>query len=459
MAIRAGTLIKNGRIVGGGGGGGGFSLGPPTNIFNTNALRNTYTADTANADWLAAYDENPSFLVQTGTTNIRFYRRRNDAWSEVTNIIKGPKGDSPTSGEIDSVIATRTTIPHYVLPANVEQVGNAITLTIANVTAYGAGGLTVEFTAKDDNSDATTLQINALGEKRLLHVDEVEFESFEIHDELTIRAIYNGTDFVSDFVRRAPIHQISPSNVTGTGDAIVINDPSIRSFHNRLTLIFRAEHANTGAVTIQTNSGFQLALRRRNGDALEVGDILQGRVITASYDNSQSPVGWASDIEPPRSIKGKLLATATLAVGDHSLPLAVPWTVEAGVTEVTAEDVVSGPLGNHDPAIADAILALPYTEKINTAQIGWLFEVHDGTNIVGTLLNLFGISSQTGVYFVTSNGAMGLRVTFYDPNSFADSNDVDINKESFVVTVGAIPTGSTLTLTDEHTLRVYVLEN
>ena len=80
------AVTINGRQIGGVGTGGGFSLGPETNAFISTAARDTYA--TANADWLESYDDNPAFIVQvTVGTTVTYYRRNNDAWEDVANII------------------------------------------------------------------------------------------------------------------------------------------------------------------------------------------------------------------------------------------------------------------------------------------------------------------------------------------------------------------------------------
>ena len=85
MAIRAGTFIRNGRVISGGGGS-GFLLGPLTNEFTSIALRDTYA--TNNAAWLAQYDANPSFLVQVTVGGAAsYYRRNGSAWEDVNGII------------------------------------------------------------------------------------------------------------------------------------------------------------------------------------------------------------------------------------------------------------------------------------------------------------------------------------------------------------------------------------
>ena len=84
-----------------GGTGGGFSLGPETNAFTSTTARDTYAA--ANADWLESYDDNPAFIVQvTVGTTVTYYRRNNDAWEDVANII----GLSASAAAIQTAVTT-----------------------------------------------------------------------------------------------------------------------------------------------------------------------------------------------------------------------------------------------------------------------------------------------------------------------------------------------------------------
>ena len=87
-----------------GGGGGGLTLGPPTNTFTaaTQALaetaRDTYAL--ANADWLAAYDEEATYTIQISwpavVTDTVYQARRSLAWADITPIIRGPRGAAST---------------------------------------------------------------------------------------------------------------------------------------------------------------------------------------------------------------------------------------------------------------------------------------------------------------------------------------------------------------------------
>lgn len=71
-----------------------YALGPPQNVFGTTAERDTYA--TNNPDWLAQYDNNPSFAVKVsddGTGSEAFYTRINGEWEDATFLI-GVAGDS-----------------------------------------------------------------------------------------------------------------------------------------------------------------------------------------------------------------------------------------------------------------------------------------------------------------------------------------------------------------------------
>ena len=92
---------------GSGGGGGGLTLGPPTNTFTAatqalaEAARDTYAA--ANADWLAAYDDEPTYTIEinwpVAVTDTLYQSRRGGAWADVTGLIRGKKGAAGTDGD------------------------------------------------------------------------------------------------------------------------------------------------------------------------------------------------------------------------------------------------------------------------------------------------------------------------------------------------------------------------
>ena len=124
-----GGEVGVGPAIGPEAGGGGRTLGPQTNTFGdgttanraaAEALRDAYAA--ANADWLAQYNRNRSFLILlrwTGDGEV--VQRRNvagDDWGDVTDVIKGAAGDKgdkgdtgagvPDGGAAGSVLAKQT---------------------------------------------------------------------------------------------------------------------------------------------------------------------------------------------------------------------------------------------------------------------------------------------------------------------------------------------------------------
>ena len=102
-AGRLGQSYPNNLLAGGLGF--GLSLGPEQNVFGTaatanraaaRALLDAYAADAANADWLAEYNENLSFLVQLTWNGGSALLRRNAAatgWQDAPQIIRGPPGE------------------------------------------------------------------------------------------------------------------------------------------------------------------------------------------------------------------------------------------------------------------------------------------------------------------------------------------------------------------------------
>ena len=99
--------IHAGGRGGGSGGGGGLTLGPPTNEFNAatraaaETARDTYA--TANADWLAQYDAEPTYTIilswPSTPTDTIYQARREGAWADVTGLLEGPEGPEGPPGE------------------------------------------------------------------------------------------------------------------------------------------------------------------------------------------------------------------------------------------------------------------------------------------------------------------------------------------------------------------------
>ena len=344
-----------------------LTLGPETNEFVSIAALNTYT--TANADWEAKYAANSAFLVAvtvSGTTT--YYRRNGSAWEAVTNIIQGeigPKGDTGDSDE------------YFVLPASVaqENANKDITLTIAGVTAYATGQEAIFHTKTGTNGTANArLQINALGLKRLLKEDGTEFGANELEPNTQIRAIYDGTDFLSDFARRSEVHLLDPADVTRAGDAYSVTDTTIQGtgIGKPIIIGLESEADNVGNVTLSVNSSTAYSVLKADGSQIPPGGFPVGEVVLLVF-NTVGTVGWhATNLRPSPDIAGQLIATATYTVGtwypNESAQANWPtWVLDANAPTGVSVD-------------SNIQLSLGVPKRYVDHQIGWFFQCKlDGT--------------------------------------------------------------------------------
>ena len=127
------------RVGGVGGGGGGLTLGPPTNTFTAatqaaaETARDTY--ETANAAWLAQYDDEPTYTIAISwpatPTNTVYQARRASAWADITPIIRGPIGNRGLAGGDGMAVALAflesATAP--TAPTVSQDTSNALTFT------------------------------------------------------------------------------------------------------------------------------------------------------------------------------------------------------------------------------------------------------------------------------------------------------------------------------------------
>ena len=352
---------------GGGTGGAGLTLGPETNEFTSIAARDNY--GTANADWLAEYDANSAFLVSvtvSGTTT--YYRRSGSAWETVTSIIQGGKGEKGDTGDADE---------YFVLPASVAQTNanKDITLTITGVTAYAAGQEAIFHTKTGTNGTANCrLQINALGLKRLLKEDGTEFETNELEPDTQIRAIYDGTDFLSDFARRSQVHYLEIADVTRVGDAYSVTDTTIPGTGTATPIFIglKSEADNVGNVTLSVNSSTAYSVLKADGSQIPPGGFPSGEVVLLVF-NTIGTVGWhATNLRPSPDIAGQLIATATYTVGtwypNESAQANWPtWVLDANAPTGVSVD-------------SNIQLSLGVPKRYVDHQIGWFFQCKlDGT--------------------------------------------------------------------------------
>ena len=432
----------------GGGSGSGLLFGTGTSIFADNAARNTYF--TANPGQLDQYDENEFLLIQVGTG---FQRRRSDAWIVVTNVVTGQKGDKGDMGDADE---------YYVVDANVVTTNSNkdITVTIAGFTAY-ATGTEIIFHSTSLGANGTAgvrLRANALAYEALVKEDGTPFGVNELEPSTQVRAIYDGTNFVADFARRSQFHYLETADVTRVGDAYTVVDSTIPGTGTGIQIVIGLESQsdNVGEVTLSVNSSTDYPVLLSDGEPMPAGVFPAGETALLVF-NTIRAVGWhASNIRPPRSLKGQLVATLDIADGTYGtaenfgLQYIGGWAVESGVTEVGTDNLDAGVIGGHPDQIDNAFLTLPL-QRLSTSQLGWFIEFLNGTTVVNTAFINFGDAALFGNRINTDNDDIVFTMQTFGGGIISSVPEPSISFVSAMIMT--IPT------TDDYSVKVYVTEN
>ena len=345
---------------------------------------------------------------------------------------------------------------YFVLPASVSQVNSNkdIVLTIEGVTAY-ATGQEVDFSTKTGSNGTANarLQINSIGFKKLLKEDGTEFGVNELEPSTQIRAVYNGTDFISDFARRSQVHFIDEEHITRSGDAYTVEDTTIpgTGTSTPIIIILKSTRDNVGDVTLSVNTSTDYSVLLSDGSQMPAGVFAEGRVAVLDF-STVGGIGWhAVNIHPSptaRSLKGTLLATVSIAAGDYEvLQFVAPWILESGVTDISLETLPGGILLGNASDTASAVLAIP-SRRISSSQLGWFFEFLNGTTVVAETLINFGSSAAFGGGITTDNDDIVFHVQQFGANVFST---IDRPTLGMAVSEVTMPAG--------YSVNLYLSEN
>lgn len=163
---------------------------------------------------------------------------------------------------------------------------------------------------------------------------------------------------------------------TGSANAYAITlSPALDAHITGMPIVVKANHANTGAATINVNGLGAVAIRRMDGTDLQAGDILLGAMILLAYDGSAY----------------QLQSQSTPAVGPYS---SVRQTVQAG-------PVTSIGLPSFLPATASGLNLT--TQNINSAA-PLVVSAAGGSNSAGEV-NKIGYSTANLTWSSLTNGA------------------------------------------------------
>ena len=121
----------------------------------------------------------------------------------------------------------------------------------------------------------------------MLKEDGTEFGANELEPGTQIRAIYDGTDFLSDFARRSQTHFLDPADVTMTGDAYSVTDTTIpgTGVGARVIIGLVSEADNTGNVTLSVNGSTAYPVLFSTGSQIPAGAFPNGQLAILAFSN------------------------------------------------------------------------------------------------------------------------------------------------------------------------------
>ena len=296
---------------------------------------------------------------------------------------------------------------------NVTQAGSQITLSIPSVLMY-AEGMVVEFKMPSYSIPSNVmLRINMLDYKRLLKFDGTEFNPNELQAGVKIRAVYDGTDFVSGYRERPRFHYVSHNllTVSPDGNHYTITDTDIIGFgiSPKSMIGFETEAVNTGNVTLSINSSGAIRVRLSNRSEIASGLLHDNQFLLLVFDDLAN--GWSIiNIATTRSLKGQLLARCPIPVGIHPQGTVFSWAVESGVTLATASDAPPNTISN-TVAVSNGVLDVPVTRGDRTSQLGWYLEIANGTTVVFDRFYAFGDYEEPPYRATFNETSDGLQLT------------------------------------------------
>lgn len=230
---------------------------------------------------------------------------------------------------------------------------NALTVTLTPAPAALVEGLGIVFDAAGSNTGNVTINVNGLGAKALLGPLGQQLSAGDLTATRLVYAVYNGASFRfvgaisateavegsvelataaemlagADLARVGAVGRTATAiqnqswqwagNAGGTANVITLAmTPTLTAYTTGMGVIFVAQQANTGAVTLNIDGLGAKTLRHWNkGNALTTNDLIQFRVCYCIYDGVNF------------NLMGEVLATETAS---GTVELAAAAEVTAG---------------------------------------------------------------------------------------------------------------------------------
>ncbi|KUG24584.1 hypothetical protein ASZ90_005614 [hydrocarbon metagenome] len=203
----------------------------------------------------------------------------NPAFLNAVNKQRHTGADVDGDGILDYAVATGS--------------NNAYGLTLPTAITAHIAGMPIKFKANHTNTGAATINISSLGAKAIKKLGSLDLEANDIISGQIVTITYDGTYYQLETGSKNKYAVGS-----GSGNAIILTlSPALTAHVAGMDISFKANHTNTGAVTIDINSLGAVALKKLGSLALEANDIISGQIVTIAYDGTYYQVKSISSSE------------------------------------------------------------------------------------------------------------------------------------------------------------------
>jgi len=186
---------------------------------------------------------------------------------------------------------------------------DAMTLTLSPAMASLADGAVVRFKSNGNKTSAATLDVNALGAKKVLKHGGTALDTGDIKTNQMVELVYNssldggaGAWEMTSQLGQAPNKYAA--DVGATDDYAITLDPAPPVYYTGLVVRFKANTVNTGAATLNVNALGAKTIKKFGAIDLNGGDIVANQLNEVIYDGTnfqllspacQGPLKYASD--------------------------------------------------------------------------------------------------------------------------------------------------------------------
>ena len=232
---------------------------------------------------------------------------------------------------------------------------SGFTTTLANAVNFRgiAGTDGTNATDGDDGSDGGTPRLSIVEDGNRLVVQVLGFE-FGIGTGLTTFTALGQNTYIGDSgltttiadavnIRGDAVFYIPAADVGGTANSIELSSDEISSYTAGLSVAFKVETENTGAVMVEIEDYGAVALRKADNSEFAAGELTDNRMVIMVYDGTR----FLSNVDTTETVGGKsyYVAPADFAQTGNAATMTIdgfPGYEEGQVFAFTAEVTNTG---------------------------------------------------------------------------------------------------------------------